>query len=128
MLGLDIGLTKLYNLYHDPELSQAAIVKESKCQLEKAAWALPLILALRDTHRRIDEAVRDAYGWRDLPLQHGFHELEFLPENDRVRYTVSNPARKLILTELLKLNHQRHAEELAAGLVDESGKLLKKRT
>jgi hypothetical protein len=75
----------------------------------------------------IDEAVRDAYGWSDIPLQHGFHELEFLPENDRVRYTISNPVRKLILGELLKLNHQRHREEVEAGLVDEEGKRIKRK-
>jgi len=25
-----------------------------------------------------------------LDLRHGFHELEFLPENDRVRYTAAH--------------------------------------
>jgi hypothetical protein len=127
MTGLNIGLTKLYNLYHTPELSEVVISKEAKCDAAKAAWALPLIVELRELHRQIDEAVRDAYGWNDLPLQHGFHELEFLPENDRVRYTVSNSARKIILTELLKLNHQRHAQEVAVGIVDEDGKVIKKK-
>jgi len=126
MTRLDIGLTKLYNLYHDPALSAAAVVKEAKCSEAGAAWAVEKIVALRDLHREIDEAVRDAYGWSDLPLQHGFHELEFLPENDRVRYTVSNAARREILRSLLELNHARHAEEVAAGLVDENGKALKK--
>jgi hypothetical protein len=92
-----------------------------------AGWAVPKILALRHIHKAIDEAVRDAYGWSDLPLQHGFHELEFLPENDRVRYTISNDVRKIILRELLALNHKRHAEEVAAGLVDEKGKVIKKK-
>lgn len=85
------------------------------------------MLRLREVHKNIDEAVRDAYGW-DFPLQHGFHELEFLPENDRVRYTVSTRVRKLILTELLKLNHKRHAEEVAAGIANEQGKPAKKAT
>lgn len=126
MLKLDIGLTKLYNLYHDPELSVAAVMKEAKCPEADAVWAVEKITALRSLHKTIDETVRDAYGWHDIPLQHGFHELEFLPENDRVRYTISTPARKAILSELLKLNHARHAEEVAAGLVDENGKVLKK--
>jgi len=126
MLKLDIGLTKLYNLYHKPELSVPAVVKEAKCPESDANWAVEKITALRTLHKTIDETVRDAYGWQDIPLQHGFYELEFLPENDRVRYTVSNTARKAILAELLKLNHTRHAEELAAGLVDENGKILKK--
>ena len=127
MTGLDIGLTKLYNLYHTPQLSEAVVSKEAKCDAVKAAWAVPLIVELRELHRRIDEAVRDAYGWNDLPLQHGFHELEFLPENDRVRFTVSNSARKIVLTELLKLNHQRHGEEVKAGVVDEGGRVIRKK-
>jgi hypothetical protein len=126
MLKLDIGLTKLYNLYHDPDLSPAAVIKEAKCGEADAAWAVEKLASLRQLHTVIDEAVRDAYGWKDLPLQHGFHELEFLPENDRVRYTVSDGARKTILAQLLKLNHQRHAEEVAAGLADEKGKAIKK--
>lgn len=89
--------------------------------------AVEKMLRLREVHKNIDEAVRDAYGW-DFPLQHGFHELEFLPENDRVRYTVSTRVRKLILTELLKLNHERHAEEVAAGIANEKGKPAKKAT
>ena len=125
MTRIDIGLTTLYNLYHDPDLSPRIVMKEAKCTEEHASWAMEKFVALRDLHRSIDEAVRDAYGWNDLDLQHGFHDLEFLPENDRVRYTVSTEARKEILLRLLALNHERHAEEVAAGLVDENGKLLK---
>ncbi|MGO9409182.1 MAG: Eco57I restriction-modification methylase domain-containing protein [Spirochaetia bacterium] len=127
MTRINVGQTTLYNIYHDPDLSVAAVMKEAKCNEESASWAVEKIVALRDLHRSIDEAVRDAYGWTDLDLQHGFHELEFLPENDRIRYTVSTAARKEILRGLLALNHERHAEEVAAGLVDENGKLLKKR-
>jgi hypothetical protein len=127
MLRLDIGLTRLYNLYHTRELTTEEIAKAAKCPAENAAWAIEKIIALRALHKAIDEAVRDAYGWQDIPLQHDFHELEFLPENDRVRYTISTSARKIILTELLKLNHARHAEEVAAGMVDEKGKVLKKK-
>lgn len=127
MLELDIGFTKLYNLYHKPNLDTTAVKKESKCSEADADWAVPKILALRDIHKAIDEAVRDAYGWNDLPLQHGFYELEFLPEGDRVRYTISHDARRIVLRELLALNHKRHAEEVAAGLVDENGKVIKKK-
>jgi hypothetical protein len=113
-----IGLTTLYSLYHDPDLSAASVRKEAKCNEENSSWAAEKIISLRDLHRSIDEGVRDAYGWEGLDLQHGFHELEFLPENDRVRYTVSTVARKEILRRLLALNHERHAEEVAAGLID----------
>ena len=28
---------------------------------------------LREIHVELDEAVMDAYGWSDIPLDHGFH-------------------------------------------------------
>jgi hypothetical protein len=46
-----------------------------------------------------------------LTLGHGFHEVDFLPENDRVRFTISPAARREVLKRLLKLNHKYHAEE-----------------
>jgi len=127
MTTLGIGLTSLYNLYHDPDLSDESVVKTAKCSGEEASRARKEIEGLRDLHVRIDEAVRDAYGWSDIALDHGFHELEFLPENDRVRYTVSHATRGEILKRLLELNHQRHEEEFAAGLVDKDGKKIKKK-
>lgn len=55
-----------------------------------------------------------AYGWAgQVALGHDFHEVETLPENDRVRYTISPAARKELLRRLLALNHQRAAEEKA---------------
>ena len=43
----------------------------------------------------MDEAILTAYGWYQLSdfglaidLRHDFYELEYLPENDRVRYTI----------------------------------------
>jgi hypothetical protein len=64
-------------------------------------------------HVALDIAVRDAYGWTDLNLGHDFVEVETLPENDRVRYTISPAARKEVLKRLLALNHQRAKEEAA---------------
>ena len=40
----------------------------------------------------------------------------YLPENDRVRYTVSPDARKEVLKRLLKLNHEIHEQEVKASL------------
>lgn len=68
----------------------------------------------------MDEALARAYGWEDLRLEHGFHETK-----QRTRYTINEEARREVLGRLLLLNHQRHAEEVAAGLVDENGKPLK---
>ncbi|WP_341770493.1 type IIL restriction-modification enzyme MmeI [Aquabacterium commune] len=92
------GLTKTYNRFHDPR--------------EKFS----LIECLRLAHREIDRALADAYGWVDLDLGHDFHEVSYLPENDRVRFTISEPARIEALRRLSELNRQRYEEEVAAGL------------
>ena len=65
-------------------------------------------------HKELDEAARDAYGWQDLKLDHDFYEVETLPENDRVRFTISPTARKEVLRRLLALNHERAKAEQAA--------------
>jgi cation transport regulator ChaC len=61
----------------------------------------------------MDNAVAAAYGWSDLDLGHGFHETK-----QGVRYTISEPARREVLARLLKLNHERYAEEVRQGLHD----------
>ena len=65
----------------------------------------------------MDQAVAAAYGWSDLDLGHGFHATK-----QGERYTLSEPARRTVLDRLLALNHQRHAEEVAAGLHDKKAK------
>jgi len=70
------------------------------------------ILELRRLHRQLDESIRDAYGWQSLHVGHDFHEVETLPENDRVRYTISPAARKEVLRRLLALNHQRASAQV----------------
>jgi hypothetical protein len=62
----------------------------------------------------MDEAVARAYGWEDLRLEHGFHETK-----QGLRYTISETARREVLDRLLLLNHERHEEEVRAGLWDE---------
>jgi len=64
----------------------------------------------------MDETVLKAYGWEDINLAHDFYEVDYLPENDRVRYTISPDARKEVLKRLLKLNHEIHKQEVKAGL------------
>jgi len=64
----------------------------------------------------MDETVLKAYGWEDINLAHGFYEVDYLPENDRVRYTISPDVRKEVLKRLLKLNHEIHDQEVKAGL------------
>jgi len=49
-------------------------------------------------------------------LAHDFYEVDYLPENDRVRYTISPDAGKEVLKRLLKLNHEIHEQEVKASL------------
>ena len=73
------------------------------------------MLELRRLHCELDLAIRDAYGWQNLPLDHDFYEVETLAENDRVRYTISPAARKEVLRRLLALNHARSEAEKAGA-------------
>lgn len=91
MLARQEGLTATYNRFHDPDESA------------------PDIARLRELHVEMDRAVAAAYGWDDLALGHGFHETA-----QGVRFTISETARGEVLDRLLALNHQRHAEEVAA--------------
>lgn len=129
MLSLWLGLTDVYNLFHSPSLE--ADLKEhfaKRAKKDRDGLAIPAehraralaftydkalagILELRRLHIALDTAVRDAYGWQNLPLDHGFVEVETLPENDRTRYTTSPAARKDVLARLLELNHERAGEK-----------------
>lgn len=113
MRDLWLGLTDIYNLFHARELSPELVAKVSKKPVEVARAGFDGLLELRRLHVSVDNAVRDAYGWSDLNLGHDFVEVETLPENDRVRYTISPVARKEVLKRLLALNHQRAKEEAA---------------
>jgi hypothetical protein len=119
MLRLWLGLTDLYNLFHARNLTPDLVARVSKKPAGGAEAGCQDILELRRLHVELDNAVRDAYGWRGrqgLDLEHNFYEVETLPENDRVRYTISPAARKEVLRRLLALNHQRHSEEEAKGM------------
>ena len=93
-----IGLTDLYNFMHSP--------LEVDADVER----------LRSAHVKIDQETVAAYGWNDLDLEHGFHEVPYLPENDRVRFTISETARVEVLRRLSELNRQRYEEEVALSL------------
>ena len=113
MLSLWLGLTDIYNLFHARDLTPAKVAKVSKKSAEEAERGYEGLLELRRLHVELDLAIRDAYGWQNLPLDHDFHEVETLPENDRVRYTISPAARKEVLRRLLALNHARAEAEKA---------------
>ena len=94
--------------------------------------AIQRIEKLRELHKQMDETVLKAYGWARLSsainLAHNFYEVDYLPENDRIRYTISPEARKEILKRLLELNHKIHEEEVKAGLWEKKGKKSKKKS
>ena len=100
-----LGLTKTYNLFHARDLSPEMVGKVSKKDADTAVAGFEALLELRRLHVALDLAVRDSYGWKDLDLEHDFHEVETLPENDRVRYTLSPAARSKVLQRLLAENH-----------------------
>lgn len=53
---------------------------------------------------------------KDDGLGHDFHKVGHLPENDDVRYTISESACNEVLKRLAKFNEERWEEGEAAGL------------
>jgi len=94
----NICLTDLYNELHDE--------RNPKNEFR----------SLRDLIEQNDNEVLRAYGWDDLALEHGFHKVSYLPENDCDRFTISERARTEVLQRLSELNHQRYQEEVDQGL------------
>jgi hypothetical protein len=135
MLGMQLGLTKTYNLFHCNAITAQGVNEKNKQvaalqkHLEKTPntisfnQAIQGILKLRELHVQMDEAVLDAYGWRfdtaqqrDIALRHDFYEVDYLPENDRIRFTIHPDARKEVLKRLLELNHRIFEQEAREGL------------
>jgi hypothetical protein len=50
-----------------------------------------------------------------IDLKHNFYEVDYLPENDRIRFTIHPDARKEVLKRLLQLNHQIFEQEAREG-------------
>jgi hypothetical protein len=115
MLSLWLGLTDIYNLFHARDLTPAKVAKVSKKSAEESERGYEGLLELRRIQIELDLAIRDAYTWQNLPLDHGIHEVETLPEDDRLRYTISPAARKELLRRLLALNNVRAEAEKAAA-------------
>jgi hypothetical protein len=93
-----IGLTSLYNLFHNKKSNVHDIA------------------TLRSLHEEMDLAVCRSYGWTDIELSHDFHEVASLQENDRIRFTICEPARLEVLKRLSDLNRERYQKEVEAGL------------
>jgi len=103
------GLTKTYNRFHDPN--------------ERS----PDILRLRELHAAMDQAVLDAYGWTNIPIDFQFlldyEEVEDesdTPSSGRGRkkpwrYRWPDEVRDEVLARLLDLNKKRAEPEKLAG-------------
>jgi hypothetical protein len=85
------GLTKIYNLFHDPTILDPGIVE------------------LRKKHTEMDQAVAAAYEWHE-DLSHDHYQTSY-----GVRFTVSEQSRRVALDRLLALNHQLHGIQSAVG-------------
>lgn len=92
------GVTQTYNRFNDPDDPSADIQE------------------FRHLHLDMDKAVAAAYGWSDFDLGHSFHKTK-----QGLRFTISEPARCEVLHRLLKLNHERYAEEVKQGLHGKKG-------
>jgi hypothetical protein len=93
ILRRNLGLTRLYNLVNNPDITDTSD---------------PDVAKMRAMHAELDQAVMDAYGWSDVPLEHGFHSYRQMR-----RWTISPAARVEILDRLLEENHRRAAAEAA---------------
>ena len=98
MLASELGLTKTYNLFHDPTCTD------------------PEIQEIRRLHAEMDHSILTCYGWEDINLEHGFYP------NDRkkIRYMPSPKAQREILTRLIAFNQEIAEQEAAQGLTTES--------
>ncbi|CAJ2766337.1 Eco57I restriction-modification methylase domain-containing protein [Burkholderia pseudomallei] len=114
------GLTQTYNQFHSEGCMELGVVELRRLQIQ------------------IDKAVAAAYGWGDLELRHDFYAVPYLPDNDRMRFTICEEARLEVLRRLSLLNRERYAAEqlseatsgpdrASAGRSDrKNGKALKK--
>ena len=88
-----LGLTKTYNLFHDPN-----------CADPQSRDAPP--------HAEMDQAVLACYGWQDIDL--AARLLSQRPQEDT--FHAFREAQREIFTRLLALNQEIAAQEAAAGL------------
>jgi len=101
MVRHNAGLTTTYNRFHDPDETN------------------PDILKLRELHAECDRAVLDAYGWTDISTDCEFR-LDYEDEDPEGtskrkkpwRYRWAEAVHDEVLARLLKLNQERHQQEV----------------
>ena len=71
----------------------------------------------RELARAIDDVILKAYGWDDMRPNYGFFDTFF-----GIRFSMDPVSLDEVHRRLLELNHQRYAEEVAAGLHEKKSK------
>jgi hypothetical protein len=87
------GLTKFYNDFHNPTKNDDALRE------------------LRRLQEEINNAVCQRYGWCDLDLACGFHEVGYLPDGKNTRFTIAEGTRLEVLRRLSQMNKARFEEQ-----------------
>jgi hypothetical protein len=101
MIGANEGMTKTYNRFHNPDDASGPLQR------------------LRELHDEMDRAVLRAYGWDDLANELRPEFLTEETEDDHTyqgRYFWDAEDRDRVLSRLLALNAERHAEEVRLGI------------
>jgi Eco57I restriction-modification methylase/restriction-modification enzyme MmeI-like protein len=83
-----VGLTSLYNEFNDPHEDYKEIVELRRLQIE------------------IDAEVAVSYGWEEIFLNHDFYEVDYLPGDQNIRYTICESARQRLLGLLIDRNFE----------------------
>jgi Eco57I restriction-modification methylase/restriction-modification enzyme MmeI-like protein len=97
MVETDLGLTKTYNRFHDPDEGD------------------PKIARLRELHAAMDRAVLDAYGWTDIPTDCDFFPEHEGDESSKMRFRWPTKVHDEVLARLLELNAVRAEAEKMNG-------------
>lgn len=90
-----IGLTDIYSLFHNPNITDKDI-----CEF-------------RTSHVNLDKSVLSAYDWDDIVLQYIFEQDYEVDEGKSIpwRYRWPDDIRDEVLSRLLALNKERHQRE-----------------
>ena len=114
--SLSVGFTGLSKIINNQGINIDVLCENFNLPIHLAKSSFDEIIKFRRNIKELDDAILTSYEWSDIHSNHGFYELEFLPENDNIRYTIHPEARKEILKRLLLLNQERYEEEIKKGL------------
>ncbi len=139
MQVVQLGLTDIYNLIHNKKVKYITreefeieekqfgktygktALKLKKCNTyTNYIYIIQRIEKLRLLIVEMDRAVVNLYDWSDIELNHSFYELDYLPKNDRVRFTIHPSAKKELLKRLLLLNLQEYHENSMVSNLNKS--------